>query len=174
MKGKRETGAGLGSQGGRGGEEVQCGTLPRRGGLVERAGPVQAELGGAGLRRDGLGGHVAGVVPDRVGVGQDEAAVAGPAVVPPEVVQVADEDALELGLVLVAGGAGLARFGQDAAGGQAADGGVGDRLALSQVTAVTGDLGQRGQPARLVEGQRVMGWREALNELDSAYPGRLR
>src|SRR5580693_1636279 len=30
------------------------------------------------------------------------------------------------------------------------------------------------QPARLVEGQRVMGWREALNELDSAYPGRLR
>jgi hypothetical protein len=31
-----------------------------------------------------------------------------------------------------------------------------------------------GQPARLVEGQRVMGWREALNELDIAYPGRLR
>jgi putative transposase len=30
------------------------------------------------------------------------------------------------------------------------------------------------QPARLVEGQRVMGWREALNELDTAYPGRLR
>ena len=30
------------------------------------------------------------------------------------------------------------------------------------------------QPARLVEGQRVMGWREALNELDDAYPGRLR
>jgi transposase-like protein len=30
------------------------------------------------------------------------------------------------------------------------------------------------QPARLVEGQRVMGWREALNELDLAYPGRLR
>jgi putative transposase len=30
------------------------------------------------------------------------------------------------------------------------------------------------QPARLVEGQRVMGWREALNELDNAYPGRLR
>ena len=27
------------------------------------------------------------------------------------------------------------------------------------------------QPARLVEGQRVMGWREALNELDAAYPG---
>jgi transposase-like protein len=30
------------------------------------------------------------------------------------------------------------------------------------------------QPARLVEGQRVMGWREALGELDTAYPGRLR
>jgi hypothetical protein len=30
------------------------------------------------------------------------------------------------------------------------------------------------QPARLIEGQRVMGWREALNELDLAYPGRLR
>jgi transposase-like protein len=30
------------------------------------------------------------------------------------------------------------------------------------------------QPARLVEGQRVMGWREALGELDIAYPGRLR
>ena len=30
------------------------------------------------------------------------------------------------------------------------------------------------QPARLVEGQRVTGWREALNELDTAYPRRLR
>ena len=30
------------------------------------------------------------------------------------------------------------------------------------------------QPARIVEGQRVMGWREALGELDTAYPGRLR
>jgi putative transposase len=30
------------------------------------------------------------------------------------------------------------------------------------------------QPARLVEGQRVMGWREALNELAVAYPGRIR
>ncbi len=29
------------------------------------------------------------------------------------------------------------------------------------------------QPARLVEGQRTMGWREALNELDTAYPGRI-
>jgi putative transposase len=30
------------------------------------------------------------------------------------------------------------------------------------------------QPARLIEGQRVMGWREALNELAIAYPGRMR
>ena len=30
------------------------------------------------------------------------------------------------------------------------------------------------QPARIIEGQRVMGWREALGELDTAYPGRLR
>jgi putative transposase len=30
------------------------------------------------------------------------------------------------------------------------------------------------QPARIVEGQRVMGWREALGEPDTAYPGRLR
>jgi putative transposase len=29
-------------------------------------------------------------------------------------------------------------------------------------------------PARLVEGQRVAGWREALNELAIAYPGRIR
>jgi hypothetical protein len=37
------------------------------------------------------------------------------------------------------------------------------------------ETGKRsGQPARIVEGQRVMGWREALNELDIAYPERLR
>jgi transposase-like protein len=30
------------------------------------------------------------------------------------------------------------------------------------------------QPAKLVEGQRVLCWREALGELDNAYPGRLR
>jgi hypothetical protein len=34
------------------------------------------------------------------------------------------------------------------------------------------ETGKRAdQPARLVEGQRVTGWREALNELDTAYPG---
>ena len=30
------------------------------------------------------------------------------------------------------------------------------------------------QPARLIEGQPVMGWREALNEPGIAYPGRIR
>jgi hypothetical protein len=30
------------------------------------------------------------------------------------------------------------------------------------------------QPARLIEGQHVMGWCEALNELDTAYPGRIK
>jgi putative transposase len=37
------------------------------------------------------------------------------------------------------------------------------------------ETGKRAdQPARLIEGQRVMGWREALNELAVAYPGRIR
>jgi putative transposase len=44
-----------------------------------------------------------------------------------------------------------------------------ERAARRQQTGKRSD-----QPARLVEGQRVMGWREALNELDVAYPGRLR
>ena len=44
-----------------------------------------------------------------------------------------------------------------------------ERAARRQATGKRSD-----QPARLVEGQRVMGWREALNELDLAYPGRLR
>ena len=37
------------------------------------------------------------------------------------------------------------------------------------------ETGKRSdQPARLIEGQRVMGWREALGEPDIAYPGRIR
>jgi putative transposase len=44
-----------------------------------------------------------------------------------------------------------------------------ERLARRQATGKRSD-----QPARLVEGQRVLNWREALNELDRAYPGRLR
>ncbi len=36
------------------------------------------------------------------------------------------------------------------------------------------ETGRRAdQPARLIEGQRTMGWREALNELAVAYPGRI-
>ena len=44
-----------------------------------------------------------------------------------------------------------------------------ERAARRQETGKRAD-----QPARLIEGQRVMGWREALNELDIAYPGRIR
>jgi putative transposase len=44
-----------------------------------------------------------------------------------------------------------------------------ERAARRQETGKRSD-----QPARLVEGQRVTGWREALTELDAAYPGRLR
>jgi len=44
-----------------------------------------------------------------------------------------------------------------------------ERAARRQATGKRSD-----QPARLVEGQRTMGWREALNELDTAYPSRLR
>jgi hypothetical protein len=29
------------------------------------------------------------------------------------------------------------------------------------------------RPARLIEGQRTIGWREALTELEIAYPGRI-
>ena len=44
-----------------------------------------------------------------------------------------------------------------------------ERAARRQETGKRSD-----QPARLIEGQRVMGWREAVNELDVAYPGRIR
>ena len=44
-----------------------------------------------------------------------------------------------------------------------------ERAARSQT-----DGKHHDQPARLVEGQKAMGWREALNELDTAYPGRIR
>jgi putative transposase len=44
-----------------------------------------------------------------------------------------------------------------------------ERLARRQVSGKRSD-----QPARLVEGQRVLHWREALLELDAAHPGRLR
>ena len=42
-------------------------------------------------------------------------------------------------------------------------------------TARRQETGKRSdQPARLIEGQRVMSWREALNELELTYPGRIR
>ena len=44
-----------------------------------------------------------------------------------------------------------------------------ERAARRQQTGKRSD-----QPARIIEGQRVRGWREALGELDIAYPGRLR
>jgi putative transposase len=44
-----------------------------------------------------------------------------------------------------------------------------ERIARRQQTGKRSD-----QPAKLIEGQRVMGWREALTELDAAYPDRLR
>jgi putative transposase len=36
------------------------------------------------------------------------------------------------------------------------------------------DMRARERQARLAEGQRVLGWRDALSELDTVYPGRLR
>jgi putative transposase len=33
---------------------------------------------------------------------------------------------------------------------------------------------RNGYPGRLIEGQKTFGWREALNELAAAYPGRIR
>ena len=44
-----------------------------------------------------------------------------------------------------------------------------ERIARREQTGKRSD-----QPAKLVEGQRVTGWRDALSELDQAYPGRLR
>jgi putative transposase len=42
-------------------------------------------------------------------------------------------------------------------------------------TARRAQTGKRSdQPAKMVEGQKVMGWRDVLTELDAAYPGRLR
>jgi putative transposase len=49
-----------------------------------------------------------------------------------------------------------------------------DKRARERLARRQQDGKRHDQPARLVEGQRVMGWRDALNELDLAYPGRLR
>jgi transposase-like protein len=49
-----------------------------------------------------------------------------------------------------------------------------DKRARERLARRQQDGRRHDQPARLVEGQRVTGWREALSELDLAYPGRLR
>jgi putative transposase len=49
-----------------------------------------------------------------------------------------------------------------------------DKRARERAARRQQDGKRHDQPARMVEGQRVMGWREALNELDTAYPGRIR
>jgi len=49
-----------------------------------------------------------------------------------------------------------------------------DKRARERAARREQDGKRHDQPARLVEGQRVMGWREALNELDRVYPGRIR
>jgi putative transposase len=49
-----------------------------------------------------------------------------------------------------------------------------DKRARERAARRQQDGKRHDQPARLVEGQKVMGWREALGELDIAYPGRLR
>jgi transposase-like protein len=49
-----------------------------------------------------------------------------------------------------------------------------DKRARERAARRNGTSKRSDQPARLIEGQRVMGWREALNELELAYPGRLR
>jgi putative transposase len=49
-----------------------------------------------------------------------------------------------------------------------------DKRARERAARRQQDGKRHDQPARLVEGQRVTGWRDALNELDLAYPGRLR
>jgi putative transposase len=49
-----------------------------------------------------------------------------------------------------------------------------DKRARERLARRAGTGKRSGQPAKLIEGQRVMGWRDALNELDQAYPRRLR
>jgi putative transposase len=49
-----------------------------------------------------------------------------------------------------------------------------DKRARERAARREQDGKRHDQPQRLIEGQRVMGWREAINELDRVYPGRLR
>ena len=92
----------LGREGGGRGEDFDGGALPAGVRPVEGPAPAQPEL----IRR------VPCAVPHGIGVGQDERPVGRLAAQPLELVQVADEDALELRLVAVAAGR-LARLGED-------------------------------------------------------------
>ncbi|MEU4235676.1 IS256 family transposase [Nonomuraea sp. NPDC026600] len=49
-----------------------------------------------------------------------------------------------------------------------------DKRARERATHRGQDGHRAGYPGRLIEGQRTHGWREALNELAAAYPGRIR
>jgi putative transposase len=49
-----------------------------------------------------------------------------------------------------------------------------DKRARERAARRAGSDKRHDQPCRLIEGQRTIGWREALTELDTAYPGRLR
>jgi putative transposase len=49
-----------------------------------------------------------------------------------------------------------------------------DKRARERAARRAGAERRRDHPARLIEGQRTMGWRAALTELTTAYPGRIR
>jgi putative transposase len=49
-----------------------------------------------------------------------------------------------------------------------------DKRARQRLANRAKDGKRNDQPARLIEGQRTYGWREALNELEIAYPGRIK
>ncbi|MFE0078376.1 transposase, partial [Nonomuraea sp. NPDC059023] len=49
-----------------------------------------------------------------------------------------------------------------------------DKRARERAANNADDNSRSGYPGRLVEGQRTHGWIEALNELEHAYPGRIR
>jgi putative transposase len=49
-----------------------------------------------------------------------------------------------------------------------------DKRARERAARKTKSGKRNGIPGRLIEGHRTIGWREALNELAIAYPGRIR
>src|SRR6202035_3256280 len=86
---------------------------------------------------------------DGAGVGEQESPVPRLADVPREVLEVANEDALELRQVTVVGGGfSLTRLGEDALrAGERAQRRVRDRLPLAQVRLVPGEFVQRAESA---------------------------